>query len=129
LDVKGGRGLIEKKGNKVRILSALDRMEGGIISPTKLETLRSLIDVVQASLIIYERMGVQSVKNLLLETGRDSSDAGFLQVLRVIAQLGSNSDAAKPLVDEGRTANALLEALGYQPETIHKKGESLTHYY
>jgi adenine-specific DNA methylase len=129
LDIKGGRGLVEKKGNKVKILSALDRVERGIIKPTRIETLRSLIDVVHASLIIYEKMGVQPVKNLLVETGRDSSDAGFLGVLRVIAQLGSNGDAAEALVDESRTANALLEALGHQPETLHRKGESLTHYF
>jgi putative DNA methylase len=129
LDVKGGRGLVQKKGSKVHLMSALQRVEMGVINPNRPETLRSLIDTVQACLIVYESRGLQSVKNLLVETNRDSSDSGFLAVLRIMAQLGSNGDAAKQLVDEGRTANALLEALGHQPETVHKKGESLTHYF
>jgi putative DNA methylase len=129
LDVKGGRGLVEKEKGKVRMLLASERVEKGIISPDRPETLRSLIDVVHAGLIVYEKRGLQPVKDLLAKTGRDSSDSGYLRVLRVIAQLGMNGGAAKSLVDEGRTANALLEALGNQPETTHKKGESLTHYF
>ncbi len=128
LDVKGGRGLVEKKGNKITVLSALQRVERGSIRINKPETLRTLIDVVQAALVVYEKMGLQAVKNLLVETGRDSSDSGFLGVLRVIAQLGMNGGAAKSLVDESRTANALIESLGHNPEATRKTGESLTHY-
>jgi putative DNA methylase len=128
LDVKGGRGLVKKEGNKVTILSAFQRVERGNIRINKPETLRTLIDVVHAALVIYERMGLQAVKSLLVETGRDSSDSGFLRVLRVIAQLGMNGGGAKSLIDEGRTANALIEALGHDPETTRKTGESLTHY-
>jgi putative DNA methylase len=128
LDVKGGRGLVKKEGNKVTILSASQRVESGNIRINKPETLRTLIDVVHAALVIYERMGLQAVKSLLVETGRDSSDSGFLGVLRVIAQLGMNGRGAKSLIDEGRTANALSEALGHDPETTRRTGESLTHY-
>ncbi len=128
LDVKGGKGLVEKKGGKTRVLLARERLDRGLITPNKPETLTTLIDIVHASLIDYNKLGIQAVKKLLKETSKDESDSGFVNVLRAIAHLGANDHVAKELVDEGRIANVLLEALGHEPETILQNGESLSHY-
>ncbi|MEM2373281.1 MAG: DUF1156 domain-containing protein [Thermoproteota archaeon] len=128
LMTKGGRGLVEKEGGKVKILLSKDRLSGGYLIPTKPETLRTLIDVVHACLIEYERTGLASVKKLLSDTGRDHRDAGVISVLKVIAQLGYNGNGAKELLNEAKTASTLLESLGYQPQTYLKKGEKIDDY-
>jgi hypothetical protein len=128
LDIKGGRGLVQKEKGKVIILLSKDRLAKGILVPTKLETVRTLIDVVHAALVQYERVGIQAVKTLLSEKGRDFKDSGFISTLRAIAQLGYNSNGSKKLLDEARTASTLLEALGFQPEAHLKKGERISHY-
>ncbi|MEM2782055.1 MAG: hypothetical protein QXG45_04990, partial [Nitrososphaerota archaeon] len=128
LMTKGGRRLVEKKGENVKILLSKDRLSGGYLIPTKPDTLRTLIDVVHACLIEYERTGLTSVKKLLSDTGRDHKDAGVISVLKAIAQLGYNGNGARELLNEAKIASTLLEALGYQPQTYLKKGEKLDDY-
>ncbi|MEM2079195.1 MAG: DUF1156 domain-containing protein [Nitrososphaerota archaeon] len=125
---KGGAGLVEKKEGKVRILLSKDRLSGGYIVPTKPDTLRTLIDVVHACLIEYERTGLTSVKKLLTDTGRDHRDSGVISALKAIAQLGYNGNGARELQNEAKTASTLLEALGYLPQTYLKKGEKIDDY-
>jgi adenine-specific DNA methylase len=126
MDVKSGRGLVEKKGSKVHVLTGRERVSRGIVNPNKPGTLQSLIDVVHAALINYQELGLASVKTLLTSTGRDMADSGFLNVVRAIARLGERGN--EELMKEARIANALLEAMGHQPEVTLKKGESLTHW-
>jgi len=125
LDVKGGKGLVEKKGSKVNILTAHQRQEKGIINPNKPEDLRTLIDVAHASIIAYEQRGLPAVTELLRQTGRDTAESGYIATLRAIAQAGTNNGAARPLATEARTISSLLEALGHRPEVTRQKGESL----
>jgi adenine-specific DNA methylase len=128
LDVKGGSGLVWKEKGKVSILLSKDRLANGIINPAKPERLKTLIDVVHAALIQYERVGMLAVKNLLKEKGRDYRDSGFISALRAIAQLGYDENGSKKLREEARTASTLLEALGYRPESFLRKGEKITHF-
>ncbi|MEM3464986.1 MAG: DUF1156 domain-containing protein [Thermoproteota archaeon] len=128
LDVKGGSGLVRKKSGKIEILLSKERFANGIITPTKPEKLRTLIDVVHAALIQYERVGTQAVKNLLKEKGRDHRESGFISTLRAIAQLGYYENGSKKLREEARMANNILEAFGYRPEAVLKKGERITHF-
>ena len=62
MDVKNGRGLVQKKGGKVGILTAKKRLELGVINPDRPATLIGLMDVVHASIILYERQGIGSVQ-------------------------------------------------------------------
>ncbi len=127
MDVKSGRGLVQKKGGTVKILTAKKRIELGVISVDRPATLHSLMDVVHASIILYERQGIGSVQKLLQETGRDTKDAGVLSVLRAISSIGeAGSD---DLMREARIANALLEALGQKPEGVLKQGEKITNWF
>jgi adenine-specific DNA methylase len=126
MDVKAGRGLVEKKQGKVRILTGRERIKLGIINLNKPQTLHGLIDVVHASLVAYEELGIDSVKKLLAATGRDVSDSGFVNVLRALATIGE--DGNEDLVKEARIGASLLEAIGHQPETVLKKGERITHW-
>jgi adenine-specific DNA methylase len=128
LDVKAGKGLVEKKGGKVNILTAHQRQEKGIINPNKPEDLRSLIDVAHASIIAYEQRGLPAVTELLRHTGRDTAESGYIATLRAIAHAGANNGAARPLATEARTVSSLLEALGHRPEATRQKGESLDDY-
>ena len=128
LDVKGGKGLVQKKGGKVNILTAHQRHERGIINPNRPETLRSLIDAVHATIIAYEQRGLPAVQNLLRQTARDTAESGYIATLRAIAQAGANNGAARPLATEARTVSSLLEVLGHRPEAIRRRGESLNHY-
>jgi hypothetical protein len=128
LDVKGGKGLVKKKGGDVQILTALERVDLGFINPNKPETLRSLIDVVHASLIIYEQRGLQAVTQILRETGRDTSESGYIAALKALAYAGMDESAAKKLSAEARTLSSLLEAMGQRIEATRKSGESLDDY-
>jgi adenine-specific DNA methylase len=128
LDVKGGIGAVKSMGGKVKILLSKERVAEGFITPTKPETLRKLIDIVHASLIQYENIGLKSVTTLLSETGRDNRDSGFISVLRAIAQLGLNGQGDKKLVEEAKTAATLLEALGHKIQLTLTKGEKLDDY-
>jgi adenine-specific DNA methylase len=128
LETKGGNGLVETKAGKVTILLSKDRLATGHIDPAKPETLKSEIDVVHATLRLYEDRGVKAVKELLSATGKDAADSGFISVLKVIRSIGVSNGAAKKLADEAHTVGLLLEALGQQPEGIMKKGERMDHY-
>jgi len=126
LDMKGGSGLVKKSGSKVKILTAKNRLELGILNPDRTEKFKGLMDVVHAAILIYERQGIESVTRLLQETGRDTHDAGIISVLSAIGAIGE--DASSDLVAEARMANALLEALGHSPAGVGKSGERITHY-
>ncbi len=128
LDIKGGRGLVQKKGDKVKILTSQERVGRGIVNPAKPNSLHTLVDVVHASLVAYEGQGIAAVTNLLRETGRDAADSGYLGVLRAIARIALNQGISDEMEGEARTANVLLEALGHEPESFQKRGERLTHY-
>ena len=128
-NTKVGKGLIEKKGNKVNILTAHQRHAKGIINPNKPENLRSLIDVVHASIIAYEQRGLPAVTQLLRQTARDTAESGYIATLRAIAQTGTNNGAARSLANEARTVSSLLEALGHRPEVTRQRGESLDDYF
>jgi hypothetical protein len=128
LDVKAGKGLVEKKGSKVYILTAHQRHSRGIINPNKPENLRSLIDAAHATIIAYEQRGLPAVTELLRQTARDTAESGYIATLRAIAQAGTNNGAARPLATEARTVSSLLEALGHRPEATRRRGESLDHY-
>ncbi len=128
LDIRNGSGLLQKKGGIVKILGSRQRLENASINPSKPETIRSLIDAVHVGLVIYERTGIQSVRKMLQEAGRDTSDSGFVDVLRAISQLGTNGSASDSLKGDARTAEALLGALGHQPEVTGRKGEKISDY-
>lgn len=128
LDVKSGKGLVEKKGSKVNVLTAHQRHQRGIINPNKPENLRTLIDAAHATIIAYEQRGLPAVTQLLRQTARDTAESGYIATLRAIAQAGTNNGAARPLATEARTVSSLLEALGHRPETTRQRGESLDDY-
>lgn len=128
LEKKGGKGMLEKKSGKITILLSKDRLANGHIDIKKPETLVSIIDVVHAALRVYENQGMAAVKELLTNTGRDAADSGFISVLKVIASFVMNG-AGKKLSDEASTARLLLQALGYEPESVLKKGARISHYF
>lgn len=128
LAIKGGKGYLEKEKGLVKILLSKDRLDRGIITPSRPESINSIVDVVHASLVEYERRGITAVRALLQSSGRDPMDPSFLSLLKKIGQMAYDERASDTLVREARLANALLEALGMQPDLGHKKGESLSHY-
>ncbi len=123
-----GRGLVTKKGGKVSILTSKQRLDLGIIDLGKPETFKSLIDVVHACLITFEKLGIKAVKKLLEYTGKDSSDSGFIATLKAISSLGFDVSGKSPISSEIKITNSLLAALGLEPESVLKKGEKITHY-
>jgi len=122
------KGLVDKKGSKVTILTSKQRLDSGVIDLGKPENLKSLIDVVHACLITFEKQGIKAVKKLLEDTGKDSSDSGFVATLKAISSLRFDVSGKSAMSDEIKTVNSLLEALGLEPESVLKKGEKLTHY-
>lgn len=64
--------------NSVTILLSKDRLAKGIHVPTKIETFRTLIEIIHAALVQYERIDIWAVKMLLSEKGRDFKDSGFI---------------------------------------------------
>jgi len=122
------KGLVNKKGGKVTILTSKQRLDDGTIDLAKPDTLKSLIDVVHASLVTFEKLGIKAVKKLLEDTGKDAADSGFIATLKAISSLGYDSSGKSAISAEIRTATSLLEALGFEPESVLKKGERLTHY-
>ena len=126
LDVKGGAGLVKKEKGKVKILTARQRVEEGVLSPDRTRSLKSLMDVVHAAILLYEQYGIVPVQRMLGDVGRDANDAGVLSVLGAISAIGE--DGAAALVAEARIANALLEALGHTPAGVGKTGEKITHW-
>ena len=122
------KGLVDKKGSKVTILTSKQRLDSGVIDLGKPENLKSLIDVVHACLITFEKQGIKAVKKLLEDTGKDSSDSGFVATLKAISSLRFDVSGKSAMSDEIKTVNSLLEALGLEPESVLKKGEKITHY-
>jgi len=127
LGVKGGLGLVEKKKGDVNLLSAHHRLAEGILDPNNTQSLRTMIDVVHASIIRFGRGGVGSVRQLLRERGLDLLGSPFPNVLEAYARYaeqvgkhGFEKDAAM--------AKPLLSALGYSASFTKKKGEILDHY-
>ncbi len=122
------KGLVVKEGKKVTMLTSKQRLDSGVIDSSKPENLKSLIDVVHTCLVIFEKLGIKAVKKLLEDTGKDSSDSGFIATLKAISSVGFDVEGKSPMFDEIKTVNSLLEALGLEPESVLKKGEKLTHY-
>jgi adenine-specific DNA methylase len=121
-------GAVRSRGGKVRVLLSKERLAEGHIKPTKPETLKTLIDIVHASLIQYENLGLNAVTTLLSETGRNHKDSGFVSVLKAIASLSYNGQGDKKILEEARTAATLLEAIGLSPQLSLKKGGRIDDY-
>ncbi|MBT3591252.1 MAG: DUF1156 domain-containing protein, partial [Candidatus Nitrosopelagicus sp.] len=81
------KGLVEKKGSKVTILTSKQRLSAGIIDLGKPENLKLLIDIVHACLVSFDKLGIKAVKKILEETGKDSSDSGFIATLKAISAM------------------------------------------
>ncbi|KFM21027.1 hypothetical protein SCCGRSA3_00034, partial [Marine Group I thaumarchaeote SCGC RSA3] len=113
--------LIDKKGGKVTILTSKQRLDSGVIDLAKPENLKSLIDVVHACLITFEKQGIKAVKKLLEDTGKDSSDSGFIATLKAISSLGFDVSGKSMMSNEIKNTNSLLEALGFESESVLKK--------
>jgi putative DNA methylase len=128
LDKLEAIGAVRSRGGKVRVLLSKERLAEGYIKPTKPETLKTLIDIVHASLIQYENLGLNAVTTLLSETGRNHKDSGFVSVLKAIASLSYNGQGDKKLLEEARTAATLLEAIGLSPQLSLKKGGRIDDY-
>ncbi|MEM3428149.1 MAG: hypothetical protein QW212_07745, partial [Nitrososphaerales archaeon] len=128
LDVKGTHGLIEKKGNKVRILSARERQAQGIIDPYETKTLKTAIDLVHASILLYERGGMIPVKRLMQERGLDVAGSPFSAALQAYARYAANA-SDEDFKKDASIAMALLTALGKTLELAPKRGERLDHYF
>jgi adenine-specific DNA methylase len=121
-------GAVRSRGGKVRVLLSKERLAEGYIKPRRPETLKTLIDIVHASLIQYENFGLNAVTTLLSETGRNHKDSGFVSVLKAIASLSYNGQGDKKLLEEARTAATLLEAIGLSPQLSLKKGGRIDDY-
>mgnify|MGYP005639840989 FL=1 len=122
------KGLVEKKGSKVTILTSKQRLSAGIIDLGKPENLKLLIDIVHACLVSFDKLGIKAVKKILEETGKDSSDSGFIATLKAISAMSYDVSGKSTMSDEIKTVKALSDALGLEPESVLKKGEKLTHY-
>ncbi|MCX7821981.1 MAG: hypothetical protein N2260_00895, partial [Syntrophobacterales bacterium] len=128
LDIKGSYGLIEKKGNKIRILSARDRQAQGIIDPYETKTLKTAIDLVHAAIILYERGGIIQVKRLMQDKGLDIAGSPFPTVLQAYTRYAANS-SDENFKKDASIAMALLAALGKTLDLAPKRGERLDHYF
>ncbi|MEN3061524.1 MAG: hypothetical protein ABC595_00270 [Candidatus Methanosuratincola petrocarbonis] len=128
LDVKGSHGLVEKKGKRVRILSARERHSLGIIDPYDTRALHSAIDLVHCAVLLYERGGLAQVKRMMQEKGLDTAGSPFPSVLQSYARYAGNS-SDESLRKDAAMANALLAAFGKTIEMSPKKGERLDAYF
>lgn len=122
------KGLVNKEKGKIVTLTSKQRLDAGTINLAKPDNLKLLIDVVHASLVTFEKLGLKAVKKLLEDTGKDSSDSGFLATLKSISSMGYDTSEKSAISVEIRNATSLLVALGYEPESVLKKGEKLSHY-
>ena len=127
LDVKGPYGLIEKRGKKIKILSARDRVANGILDPYTLKTLKTMIDHVHASILLYERGGLIQVQQLLKEKTLDIAGSPFQTVLQAYARYGA-ATYNESFRKDAAMAKALLAALGQTIEFAPRKEERLDHY-
>jgi putative DNA methylase len=122
------KGLVKKKGSKVTILTSKERLAAGTIDLAKPENLKLLIDTVHACLVTFDKLGIKAVKKLLEETGKDSSDSGFIATLKAISSMSFDVSGKSAMSDEIKTVKSLSDALGLEPESVLKKGEKITHY-
>jgi len=128
LDTKSQYGLIEKKGKNIHILSARERLANGIIDPYNPKTLKTMIDNVHATILLYERGGLIQVKQLLKEKTLDIAGSPFPTVLQAYARYAQNSPNENFKKDSAM-AKALLTSLGKSVELAPKKEERLDHYF
>lgn len=127
LDVKGTYRLVEKKGKKIGILSAQDRLANGIIDPHDTKNFKTMIDHIHVALLLYERGGLIAVKQLLRDKNLDSAGSPFPTVLQAYARYAAatyNENFRK----DAAMAKALLAALGHSIEFAPRKEERLDHY-
>lgn len=127
LDVKGDAKLVEKKGSKVKLLSASERMSRGIIDPYNQKTLRSGIDNVHAAILLYERGGRPQVDRLIRDRNLDLAGSSFHALARAYAAYAAQSSDER-LRKEGKIGEAMLMALGITTERARKAGDCLTDY-
>jgi len=128
LDIKGTYGLVEKKGKKIRILSARDRLANGIIDPHDMKTLKTMIDNVHAAILLYERGGLIAVKQLLRDKSLDYGGSPFPTVLQAYARY-ANASFNDNFGKDASMAKALLAALGQSIEFAPRKEERLDTYF
>ena len=127
LDVKGTYGLIQKDGKKIKILSAKERLANGIIDLHDTKTLKTMIDDVQAAILLYERGGLIAVKIFLRDKNLDLAGSPFPTVLQAYARYSAatyNENFRK----DAAMAKALLAALGHSINFAPRKEERLDHY-
>jgi adenine-specific DNA methylase len=131
LDVKGDAKLVQKKKGEVSLLSARERMAAGFLNPNEAKSLRYMIDLIHASVLLYERRGVQSVKDLIRQRSLDVQDgvqgSPFLSVLEAYTRYADASEN-ESFRKDAAIAKPLLAALGSSATFTKKKGESLDHY-
>jgi adenine-specific DNA methylase len=128
LDVKGQYGLIEKRGKKIKILSAKERLANGTLDPYDPKNLKTMIDHIQATIILYERGGLVAVKPFLREKNLDLAGSPFPAVLQAYARFSAatyNENFRK----DAAMAKALLAALGRTIEFAPRKEERLDTYF
>ena len=128
LDVKGAYDLIQKKGKSIEILSARDRLANGTIDPYDTRNLKTTIDSIHAAILLYERGGLISVKQLLRDKTLDMPGSPFPTVLRVYAQY-ANASYSENFRKDAAMAKALLAALGQTINLAPRKEERLNHYF
>jgi len=127
LDVKGEAKTVKKEKDKVVLLSARDRMAAGLLKPHELEHPRYLIDAVHASILLYEKRGVGTVKEMLRQHSLDVQGTPFLNVLEAYTRYADASEN-ESFRKDAAIAKPLLAALGSSASFTRMKGESLDHY-
>jgi adenine-specific DNA methylase len=127
LDVKGDAKLVRKEKSKVVLLSARERMAAGLLNPNEPKSLRYMIDLVHASILLYERRGVQSVKDLVRQQNLDLQGSSYLSVLEAYTRY-SDASGKDGFRKDASQAKPLLGALGSSASFQVKKGERLDTY-
>ncbi|MEM3380922.1 MAG: hypothetical protein QXQ11_02015 [Candidatus Bathyarchaeia archaeon] len=128
LDVKGSYGLIEKKGDNIRLLSARERQALGIIDPYDAKTLKTVIDHVHAAILRYERGGLAQVKRLMYERNLDTAGSPFPSALQAYCRYAENTENGN-FKKDAAIAKALLTVMGRTMELAPEMGERLDHYF
>ena len=127
LDIKGTYGLIEKRGKKIKILSARDRQANGALDPHDPKNLKTMIDHVHAAILLYERGGLIAVKPFLRDKNLDLAGSPFPTVLQAYARY-SAATYDENFRKDAAMAKALLAALGHSINFAPRKEERLDHY-
>jgi len=127
LDVKGTYGLVEKRGKKIKILSARERLANGTLDPHDPKSLKTMIDHVQAAILLYERGGLIAVKQFLRDKNLDLAGSPFPTVLQAYARY-SAATYDENFRKDAAMAKALLAALGQTINFAPRKEERLDHY-